>query len=209
MDQTDLDDPGNDARASPIIRVIENFLQTMVDRAGEDHAKAVKHGGSLDGGKLKQKPERFIEEYLIKDCISLLGYEDYRPQPRGISGLKDQTPDFRLVDANQLVIGEIKNPNDIQTARKECREYLLDVEQPAAGIATDGFSWYLYLTDRNGTVTRRYTERIRDSVNKLSLEHFYSKGTRRERRALREQISEFSNRFEKSAIESQLEDFLN
>lgn len=83
--------------------------------------------------------ERFIEEHLVGRIVEALRYE-YRPQPKGFDGLGGRIPDFTVLNAGPVVVGELKKPNRIDDARSESVEYLdLIEERPVVGIATDGW----------------------------------------------------------------------
>lgn len=201
MSQTSIEDPENNLRTVALVRTIRNFLMTIKERANKKHAVSVKNGDSaLEGKRVKQKPERFIEEHYIRDCIEILGYPEYRPQPKWLPGLGDDTPDFQLIDDDCLIIGEIKKPNEFQNARTECETYLSKIEVSTAGIATDGFTWTLLLTDGDGSVHREQTARIGKAVNQIGLECLYEEGSRRKRPPLRGQVYELVDSFERQTV---------
>jgi hypothetical protein len=143
--QNDLGNIRNEARAQNLARVVERFVRTLNNRAGEEHAAAViQDGHILDGEKIGQQPEWFLTEELIVPTAEVLGYE-LRLQPKGFDGLDGRIPDFTALNLEAENFGEVKKPGSIKTARKESVEYLdLAEERPLVGFATDGRTWILH-----------------------------------------------------------------
>ncbi|KZN25985.1 hypothetical protein A4G99_23740 [Haladaptatus sp. R4] len=182
---------------------MEAFTIELEQRNGADYAKSILKGDTLTGTKIGQKPERFGEKHLIKPCLRALGYEKYRPQPTGIPGIERKAPDFQLEPERNdfVIIGEIKKPNEIRSARKESFDYLDDIERPAAGIATDGFTWILHTTrGKNGRPRYHRQHGMNTPKKRLRLEYFYDDSDRRRRRRIREDLSYLVEEFEKRAL---------
>ena len=197
MDQSDFDIQQNDPGAQRVIRAIERFIEVFNDRVPSDHAKNVLYGSTtLDGRQINQAPERFIEEHLIRDVASVLGY-DYRPQPKGFDGLGGRIPDFTITNTNVTVVGEIKRPNKIAEARSESVEYLnYATSRPLVGIATDGWTWVKYTAgEREGPTYAKHIT-LRSMIQDLAREQSSKRSPRRERPKLRERCFEFVDAFE-------------
>lgn len=110
---------------------------------------------------LDQKPERFIEDYLVSPLLESLGHE-IRFRPNNFPVWTPSVPDFRLEDFDVEgtdegpyiregcdVIGEVKPPNDIEDAKDEAQEYLdEDAGVHAISIATDGLRWKAWIQMR-------------------------------------------------------------
>lgn len=194
MDQSNFDAPRNDPRAQKVVRAIERFLTTLRERAPREHASRVVHSEEvLRGEAVRQSPERFIVEELVTDVANALGYQ-YRPQPKGISGLGGRIPDFEVLNVDGVVIGEVKKPNQIERARGEAFEYLGYVsERPAAGIATDGWTWVLHTASESGSEPSYDCHRPLRGVMKKVWTEKYERSDRASRHQLREQAQEFTD----------------
>jgi len=205
MSQSNFGASGNDPRAQKVVRAVERFLTTLRERAPRRHASRVVHSGRvLQGKKVRQSPERFIVEHLVTDVAEALGY-DYRPQPKGIAGLGGRIPDFEMLNADGVVIGEVKKPNQIDEARNEAFQYLGDVsERPAAGIATDGWTWVLHTaTERDSEPNYDCQRPLRPVMRKLWTEK-YERSERASRLDLRKQAQEFTDELSIEAINHKL-----
>lgn len=203
MPQGDLSEIETDARAQNFVRVIERFVRSLNEQAGEDHAADVLIGGTiLQGRKLKQHPERFIEEELIEPVLQVLGY-DPRFQPTGFNGLDGRYPDFTALNLDVTNFGEVKTPGKISNARKESFEYLTMAEdRPVVGIATDGFVWILHSaieTDDKPTYTHHVA--LHDLYKKIRLEQTQPNAKRRSRTHLRELSRDFVSEFNRDYLE--------
>ena len=201
MGQSDFDAPGNDPRAQKVVRAVERFLSTFRKRAPREHASHVVHSEEvLRGGAIRQSPERFIVEHLVTDVADALGYQ-YRPQPKGIPGLGGRIPDFEVLNADGVVIGEVKKPNQIGEARDEAFQYLGDVSgRPAAGIATDGWTWVLHTASEQGSEASYDCHRpLRGVMRKIWTEK-YDQSERASRAELREQAQGFASELSVEAL---------
>jgi hypothetical protein len=156
---TTLDEHSDIARR--LLKQLEAFVDEVGRRSSTSHLESVTTDGMyLRGGKLGQKPERFVEDHLIYPVLSTLGHS-FRPQPIQYAPKwpKDRgIPDFALTTvspetAKELDIrlfGEAKTPNKLQYARTEVREYLQkDTDFDAIAILTDGIEWELWVRPRN------------------------------------------------------------
>jgi len=202
MVQDDLSDLQTRARADALVRTIEQFVRTLNDRAGEDHAAdVILDGATLDGNIIRQKPERFIEEELVGPVLDALGYE-YRFQPTGFDGLGDQIPDFTATNLDVTNFGEVKVPGEIVNARRESFDYLgRATTRPLVGIATDGFSWILHSAEEPGEGPQyQYHAVLRDVVKKIRLEQVHSTAERRSRQGLREAVHKFICDFSRESV---------
>jgi len=205
MDQSNFDAAGNDPRAQKVVRAVERFLSTLRERAPRKHAAHVVHTEKvLQGEKVRQSPERFIVEHLVTDVADALGY-DYRPQPKGITGLGGKIPDFEVLNTNGVVIGEVKKPNQIEAARDEAFKYLGDVsKRPAAGIATDGWTWVLHTAAERGSEPSYDCHRPLRPVMKKIWTEKYEQSERASRLQLRKQAREFTDELSIEALDGKL-----
>ncbi len=205
MSQSDFDAPGNDPRAQKVVRAVERFLTTLRERAPRKHASRVVHSEEvLRGEAVRQSPERFIVEHLVTDVADALGYQ-YRPQPKGVSGLGGRIPDFEVLNVEGVVIGEVKKPNQIEEARDEAFQYLGDVsERPAAGIATDGWTWVLHTASERGSEPNYDCHRPLRGVMKKVWTEKYEQAERASRSELREQAQGFASELSNEVLERKL-----
>ena len=205
MPQSSLGDDGNDPHALRLLELIESFMETLHERAPRSHAERVIDGDQLlRGARIRQEPERFVEEQLIRDVAEqVLGYE-YRPQTKGVDGLEGRKPDFEVMNSACQVLGEIKRPNRIDQARKESHEYLDMAEsRPAAGVSTDGWTWILHVARApNGDPEYHAHEALRPIMRKLGRVERHE--TEVYRRGLREDAAGFVGRFHRRSIERTL-----
>ncbi|MCU4926637.1 hypothetical protein OB905_11700 [Halobacteria archaeon AArc-dxtr1] len=197
MEQDDLSDIQTNARSQNLVRVIERFVETLNEQAGEKHAADVLlNGAVLQGKALEQKPERFIEEQLVDPVMRVLGYEP-RFQPTGFNGLRGRYPDFTALNLGVTNFGEVKKPGKIQSARRESFEYLNKAtDRPIAGIATDGFVWILHTATEPGEQpTYTHHVALHDLFRKIRLEQTQPNAKRRSRTHLRSLSSDFVSQF--------------
>ena len=187
-------------RAQRVVRTIERFIDTFIDRTDSEHATNVLYDNETIratrlGDEYGQKPERFVVEELITGVADALGY-DYRTQPVGFDGLEGRYPDFTVLNADAAVIGEIKKPNNIDQARSESFEYLeLAGARPLVGIATDGFTWIKHTA--NEGEEPEYTKHValRSVFKDIARERDNERSPRRSRPELRGRCEELANEF--------------
>ena len=200
-DQSNFDNPADDP-AQRLVRSIDQFVDEFIHRTPSEHATEVLYDSTpLSGRKIGQAPERFIEEYLIRDVANALGYE-YRPQPKGFDGLEGRIPDFTIANTSITVIGELKRPNFIEKARSESVEYLdMATARPLVGLATDGWTWVYYEADHGEEPTYSSHVPLRPVIRDLARERSSERASRQSRRELRESCSEFADSFGIEAIQ--------
>lgn len=157
---TTFDD--HDPLANSILHVLEDFIDEIGDRGCTSHFDNVVDGKYyLKGQHLIQKPERFIEDYLVFPVLRrALGYE-LRPQPKQYAPRWPKgggIPDFCIttfpieeaMEYDVRFFGEVKPPKNIQKARTDMVDYLdSDLDHHAVAILTDGFDWELWVRPRN------------------------------------------------------------
>lgn len=208
MHQGDLSGIQTDARAQNLVRVVEDFVQSLNEQAGEDHAADVLLDGAvLQGRELEQRPERFIEEELIDPVLRVLGYRP-RFQPTGFDGLGGRYPDFTALNLDVTNFGEVKTPGGITDARKESFEYLSMADaRPIVGVATDGFVWILHsATEPDETPAYTHHATLRELFRKIRLEQTQPKAERRSRPHLRDLSRDFVSEFSIDSITSLVTD---
>jgi len=206
MKQTGFDDDHNDPEAQRLVRAIERFMRIYRHRTGRHGQKVLADDYQrLDGRKIEQEPERFIEDILIKPVLESLGHE-IRFRPKGFAGLEGRIPDFTLLNMEASNFGEVKTPGSITNAREEAVEYLeMATDRPLFGIATDGFTWVLYTAERgSGPLYTRHVP-ISKIIRRINQEQSSTQATRKDRTKLRELALDFVNAFGPEAIEKQLE----
>ncbi|TKX74246.1 hypothetical protein EXE46_10410 [Halorubrum sp. GN11_10-6_MGM] len=196
MDQSDFDRPRNDPRAQRVIRSIERFATEFDRRVPREHANEVLYDSvPLEGGIIRQGPERFIEEHLIRDVADALGYQ-YRPQPKGFEGLGDDTPDFTITNVDVTVVGELKSPNGIKKAQTESIHYLDEAEnRPLVGIASDGWTWIKYTARKGEKPTPSDHCSLRQVIRDIAREQSVDQSPRRDRPELRKRCYDFVSSF--------------
>jgi len=206
MDQSDFDKPQNDPRAQRVIRSIERFATEFDRRVPREHATEVLYKSvPLEGEVIRQGPERFIEEHLIRDVAEALGYQ-YRPQPKGFEGLGDDTPDFTITNVSVTVIGELKAPNRIEKAQSESISYLNQAEdRPLVGIASDGWTWIKYTAPQDGKPTFSDHCSLRKVIRDIAREQAVDRSSRLDRSELRESCYDFVTAFSAEEIERSVE----
>ncbi|WP_147441161.1 hypothetical protein [Halorubrum sp. Atlit-26R] len=206
MDQSDFDKPQNDPRAQRVIRSIERFATEFDRRVPREHAHEVLYESTqLEGEVIQQGPERFIEEHLIRDVAEALGYQ-YRPQPKGYTGLGDDTPDFTITNVDVTVIGELKAPNKIEKAQSESISYLDRAEdRPLVGIASDGWTWIKYTAQKDEQPTFSDHCSLRKVIRDIAREQAVDRSPRRDRSELRERCYDFVSAFSAEEIGTSIE----
>lgn len=159
-DHTTFDD--HDPLAQNILQVLESFIDEIGNRNCTGHFdKVVNDRFYLKGKHLIQKPERFIEEYLVFPLLTGPLDYDLRPQPKQYaprwpknSGIPDfcitTLPIGTAMDHEIRFFGEVKPPKKIQNARNDMKEYFdTDLGVHAIAILTDGFEWELWYRPKN------------------------------------------------------------
>jgi len=206
MDQSDFDKPQNDPRAQRVIRSIERFATEFDRRVPREHANEVLYKSiPLEGEVIRQGPERFIEEHLIRDIADALNYQ-YRPQPKGFNGLGDDTPDFTITNVDVTVIGELKSPNRIERAQSESIGYLDQAEdRPLVGIASDGWTWIKYTASEENQPMLSDHCSLRQVIRDVAREQAVNKSPRRDRSKLRSRCYDFVNAFGAKEIRKSIE----
>jgi hypothetical protein len=154
---------------SPLTRNLLNTLEDFIDEIGHRGCTAhldsvLEEGKYLHGRHLIQKPERFIEEYLIFPILQDLGHtlrsqpKQYAPRWAKQSGI----PDFALttipITAAQedglRLFGEAKPLNRIEKARTDAEAYLQsDLDYDAVLLLTDGIKWEIWLRPQQQELT--------------------------------------------------------
>jgi len=200
MTQSNFGDDGNDGRADKLVTITRSFVEDLHERVPQSHAEQViNSNASLRGDLLHQLPERFIQEHLIRDIAEeVLDYE-YRPEPKGIDGLGGRIPDFEVMNAETLTLGEIKKPNNIEQARSESHKYIqMASSRPAIGISTDGWTWILHVARSGEGPIYHSHQPLRPIIRELGREVRHSKPVRN--RKLREKTAEFVRCFHRQTL---------
>lgn len=209
MTQSGITDPENDPRAQALIHDIEHFIDELYARTEDTGTvQSICDGERPNGTDLSQEPERFVVEHFIRPVLDTLGY-DYRPQPRGLSGLGDNTPDFLLTNvAEPIILGEVKPPGDPTRARSESFEYLTEIEsRMAVGISTDGLAWYLHWAVGGNRPTCEKESHLGTPINRIRKERLGSGAHHRDRRELRKELYPFVEAFSRRGIMDQAAKF--
>lgn len=203
-DQTNLSNISNEARAQNLVRVVERFISTLNERAGESHAAdVIFRDRFLDGREIEQQPERFVEDELIRPTMSVLGY-DCRFRPKGFDGLDGRIPDFTALNLPITNLGEVKTPGKITDARQESFEYLqMATERPLVGFSTDGFSWILHTaaTEKDEPQYQSHVT-LHELMTKIRMEQTQDSAGRRDRTELRELALKFVSEFNLKVVAS-------
>jgi len=202
-EQSDFSSSGNDPRAYRVVSAIEAFVDNFARRVPSEHATDVLYDSTpLDGRKIKQAPERFIEEHLIRDVANALGY-DYRPQPKGFEGLDGRIPDFTITNTGVTVIGEIKRPNHISDAESESVEYLdRSTEYPSVGIATDGWTWIMYVAKQSEEPTYHNHVPLRSVIRDIARDRTVRHEPKQSPHELRQRCTKFATQFGIGSIQA-------
>jgi len=203
MTQSDLSNISNEARAQNLVRVVERFVSTFNERAGEKRAsEVIFQDKKLYGGHINQEPERFIEDELIKPTMEVLGYE-CRFRPKGFDGLEGRIPDFTALNLSPTNFGEVKTPGGIEQARKESFDYLnMATDRPLVGFSTDGFTWILHTaSSEDDEPSYKNHVTLHDLIEKVRMEQTQENADRRDRKVLRDLALKFVSEFNIDAIE--------
>jgi hypothetical protein len=204
-DTPGFDDDRFNPHAQRLIPVVEEFVTTFKRRAGRHEGKVtLEQGTRLRGEEIEQRPERFIEQELIKPVAErVLGY-DIRFQPKGFSGLEGRIPDFTVLNLRAENFGEIKTPGYITKARTVSVEDLdLATGRPLLGIATDGFTWILYTAKKGEEPVYTNHERIYSIIRRVRQE-MSERGTRKDRTALRQEALGFVDEFQIGSLKDKV-----
>lgn len=203
MKQTYMGDPGNSPRADKLVYVITEFFDEWGKRSSREIKRVVQNDVRLEGEQVGQEPERFVVEHLIRPVMEEVFGHEYRPQPKGIAGLEDQTPDFRLMNVDDVVVGEVKRFHDIQDASGQSFGYLTDVETtPVFGISTDGMTWISHIVREDEHPSRIWHDDLRRVFYRIAIEKRNEDSIRRNRRELRKLTDKFVGRYTRSSIQS-------
>lgn len=159
-----------------LLKDLETFVNVIGDRNCTAHLETVTAEGKyLKGKSLGQKPERFVEDWLIFPIIETLGHS-IRPRPiqyapkwtygRGIPDFSLTTvPTATAKESNIRLFGESKPPNKLQYARDDVEEYLKkDLDFHAIALLTDGIKWEIWIRPRNQQLKDEYTPYRRASL---------------------------------------------
>jgi len=137
-----------------VFRRLEMFVDAFEKHEAPAHLEEVldDEDKSLDGTKLGQEPERFVEDNLIWQVLDALGYEPL-PRPQNSPRFSRSTPDFTVTNLefgfDFLVFGEVKPLNDFESAKEDVVNYLRqDLEKHVVAFATDGLTWEVYFRSR-------------------------------------------------------------
>lgn len=152
-----------------VIDAFEAFFREFEARESlsQDDCERVLRGEELSGRDLRQRPEAFARQYLVHPLLDVFDHR-YRIEPYLVEeevGLDEisSNPDFRITGISYrnrrlgqyvepMIFGEAKAINRYERAKKniydpenEAKGYLrLDIPVEV-GIATDGFSWGIFL----------------------------------------------------------------
>lgn len=201
MTQTGFSDDPNDAFGYRVLQVLREFVAKLYRRVPDKHASDIIHKDvTANSTELAQKPERFIEETLVRPLGDALAY-DYRPQPTGFAGLGGRYPDFTILNLAPVVIGEIKQPNTYKEARKDTFDYLQMAEdRPLYGLSTDGWSWSLFTAETDSDPEYRRSYSLRSLVKNIALQQNHEKASGKSADELRRGCTEFASIFSISAL---------
>lgn len=209
MDQSEITDPENDFRTQALIHDIECFIDELYSRTRDKSAvQQICNGREPDGEELGQEPERFVVEHFIKPVLETLGY-DYLPQPRGLPGLGDSTPDFHLTNVDvPTILGEVKSPGNPKKARRESFEYLTEIDSRiAAGISTDGIVWTLHWAVGGNQPKWDENSHLGIPINRIRKERIGGGDHHKDRRQLRRELHSFVDSFGRRAIVDRADEF--
>lgn len=143
-----------------LLHDLEAFIDEIGARGCTTHLEEITTDGKYAKGKqLGQKPERFIEDYLIFPVLRTLGHSliarpvQYAPRWSHGRGIPDfaltTVPTDQAKDSHVRVFGESKSPNKLHYAREDVKEYLnKDLDFHAVAILTDGIEWELWVRHR-------------------------------------------------------------
>lgn len=202
MRQSGFDTPVNNPRAYQVVESLNQFIDVFARQAPDDHLIDVIYDKEiLNGTRIGQSPERFIEDQLVRNLISNLGYT-YLPRPQGINGLGRLIPDFTVTNSEITVIGELKKPNKIQEGVPESVDYIEKAEErPVVGIATDGLTWVMYVLDENNNLRVEAHEPLRSVLQDIHRNRSPNKESEKDHTALRDSCYSFVESFEIEATQ--------
>lgn len=154
--------------------ILTNFLNELNTELDDAHTvEEVLNGSrSITSKDVGAKPESWTEDLLINPIIDAVGLNKRPGRPTS----QRKTPDFKLnesVNNNNIeIIGENKPINRIEDAESDLvSDYISKISFANNGIATDGFNWVVYRTERGGDFIeyediRRYS--FRDVLRELA-----------------------------------------
>jgi len=127
----------------------------------------MRDGEFLRGKQLGQKPERFVEDFLIVPVLETLGHSvlarpiQYAPRwthGRGIPDFSLTTiPTATAKEHDIRLFVEAKPPNKLHYARDDVEEYLKkDLDFDAIAVLTDGIKWELWVRPQNEPLDEDY-----------------------------------------------------
>lgn len=168
-------------------QVLRKFVKEFSERSEATNFASVIEGELVLASEetpnsvaIDQKPERFIEDYLVEPLLESLGHE-VRFRPNNYPMWTESTPDFAIKnfdagltgDGTKMregcrVIGEVKPPNNIDEAREEAKMYLdEDAGVHAVAVATDGLRWTVWLQPRTESKERLLDIDLTNPANHL------------------------------------------
>jgi len=163
--------------AEQFLRVYENFADEFSRRDVPVHLSNIaREGKYLKGKKLGQRPERFVEQYLIWQTLELLDYE-FWAQPYGYPKWDKTRPGFAIKNfdcgLNCAVIGEVKTPNKFEYGKEQMEDYLKsDLGEAMVGITTDGVRWNIEARpEKSPEILEVVDVNFHDVVQKLPSRH--------------------------------------
>ncbi|WP_312912790.1 hypothetical protein [Natronosalvus caseinilyticus] len=162
--------------AQRLLRILENFADEFSRRNAPAHFEQVATNDTIiDGTKIGQEPERFVEEHLIWPTLEAFGYE-YWPQPYYYPRWDRLTPDFGIQNfdcrVDCTVFGEVKTPNNVDEAQENVTKYLnSDCAEPAIAFATDGVFWRIVARPPNAKAREIATLDLADAFALLPRRH--------------------------------------
>jgi hypothetical protein len=161
-----------------VFRRLERFADAFEERTAPGHLLEVleDESASLDGTKLGQEPERFVEDNLVWEVLEALYYEPL-PRPQNAARFTQSTPDFTVTNLDFgfdfLVFGEVKPLNDFESAKEDMMNYLQeDLEKHVVAFATDGLTWEVYFRSRKQVQSTCVTNAsLRQALEPLTNRH--------------------------------------
>lgn len=149
--------------AEGVLQTIRQFVTDFGSRADLHSLRQIVDGDEeFLGGIVRQNPERYTEDNLIRPLLETLGYENIISQPADLVKDERSTPDFKvngvapsctcIVEAKRL--GRFDPSHEQNQINQELSAYLdenaltkykrdLDTTY-LMGIGTDGLTWVLY-----------------------------------------------------------------
>ncbi len=162
--------------AQRVLSILEHFADEFAKRGAPTHFEQIATNEvSIQGKKIGQEPERFVEEHLIWPILEAFGYE-YWPQPYYYPRWDRLTPDFGIRNFDSkvdcTVFGEVKTPNNVNEAQENITEYLnSDCAEPAIAFATDGIFWRVVARPAKGSCREIATLDLADAFALLPRRH--------------------------------------